>query len=239
MDQLIAARPDEQTARSYWTMRRGDSERAFRRARSHSRSVRILRLAVPIVVILLLGSFSAWTWFNPMRLLLKIPDNIGGDLVISGTKITMQQPRVTGYTRDARPYEFSATAAAQDLTRPDVVELHDLRGKFQMQDNTTTEITAESGLYNSKKEILDLGSHTVVTSTSGYKVLLDNASIDIRNTQLVTEDPVQVEMREGRLDAKRMEVLEAGALLRFDGVKMTVNPAQLSSAPTEPPARPQ
>jgi len=238
MDQLIAARPNEQTARSYWTMRRGDSERAFRRARSHSRSVRILRLAVPIVVIIVLGIFSAWTWFNPMRLLLKLPD-IGGDLVISGTKITMQQPRVTGYTRDSRPYEFSASGAAQDLTRPDVVELHDLRGKFQMQDNTTTEITAESGLYNSKKETLDLGARTVVTSTSGYKVLLDNASIDIRNTQLVTEDPVQVEMREGRLDAKRMEVLEAGALLRFDGVKMTVNPAQMPSAQTAPPASQQ
>jgi lipopolysaccharide export system protein LptC len=142
---------------------------------------------------------------------------------VSGTKITMQQPRVTGFTRDSRPYEFTAKAAAQVLTRPDVVELNDLRGKFQMQDNSTTEVTALSGTYNSKNEILQLGKDTVVTSTAGYRVLLDNAVIDIRGTKLVTEEPVQVEMKEGRLDARRMEVLESGNILKFDGVKMALN----------------
>jgi lipopolysaccharide export system protein LptC len=226
MSQLIAAKPDLETARGYWTMRRGDSERAFRSARSHSRTVRTLRVAVPLAMVLVVGGLTLWTWLNPMRLLLKVPD-IGGDLVVSGTKITMQQPKVTGFTRDLRPYEFTAKAAAQDLTRPDVVELHDLHGKLQMQDSTTTEVSAQSGVYNSKMETLKLGEHTVVTSTSGYKVLLDNATIDIRSTRLVTEDPVQVEMRQGRLDARRMEVLDSGNVLRFDGVRMTLKPDQL------------
>src|SRR4051812_8901846 len=96
----LAARPDAQTARNHWTMGRGGSERAFRAARSHSRRVRILRIALPGLVVFLLAIFVLWTWLNPMRLLFKIPD-IGGDLVISGTKITMQMPRVTGYTRDS------------------------------------------------------------------------------------------------------------------------------------------
>jgi lipopolysaccharide export system protein LptC len=223
MSQFGAVRPDAQTAHNYWTVSRGDSERAFRAARSHSRTVRLLRIFVPVGMILTVGGFLLWTWFNPMRLLLPLPDNVGGDLVVSGTKITMQQPRVTGFTRDSRPYEFTAKAAAQDLTRPDVVELNDLRGKFQMQDNSTTEVTALSGTYNSKNEILQLGKDTVVTSTAGYRVLLDNAVIDIRGTKLVTEEPVQVEMKEGRLDARRMEVLESGNILKFDGVKMTLN----------------
>lgn len=230
MDQLIAARPDARTARAYWTMQRGDSERAFRRALKHSRWVRRLRILIPLALVLSVGGFSAWTWFNPMRLLLKVPD-IGGDLVISGTKITMQSPRVTGYTRDSRPYEFSADSAAQDLTKPDLVELNDLRGKFQMQDNSTTQITADGGVYNSKQEVLDLGSHIVVTSTSGYKVLLKNANIDIRNAKLTTDDPVQIDMKQGRLDAKRMEVREAGAVIQFDGVTMTINPNELTPTP--------
>jgi len=226
MDQLVAARPDLQTARSFWTMRRGDSERAFRAARTHSRTVRILRIAVPLGMILVVSAFVLWTWFNPVRLLLSVPDNIGGDLVVSGTKITMQQPRITGFTKDSRPYEFTATAAAQDLTRPDIVEMQDLRGKFQMQDNSTTDVVAPSGTYNSKKEVLQLGKDTVVTSTAGYKVTIDNAVIDIRATTLVTEDPVQVEMKEGRLDAKRMEILESGNILRFDAVRMTLKGEQ-------------
>ena len=70
-----------------------------------------------------------------------------------------------------------ATAAAQDLTKPDLVELNDLRGKIGMKDNTVTDVVAQSGIYNSKNEVLKLGQNTVVTSTSGYKVLIDNAVI--------------------------------------------------------------
>jgi lipopolysaccharide export system protein LptC len=222
MDQLVAARPDLQTARSYWTMRRDDSQRAFRRARSHSRIVRVLRVAVPFTAIAVTLGFIIWTWFNPMRMLLDVPDNIGGNLVVSGTKITMQQPRISGFTRDSRPYEFTATAAEQDLTKPDLVELNDLRGKVQMKDDSTAQVTAQSGVYNSKKEVLELGKNTVVTSTAGYKVLIDNAVIDIRGTSLTTEYPVHVEMNEGKLDAQRMEVLESGNVLRFHDVKMTL-----------------
>ena len=42
MNRVITARTDPQTARAYWTMSRGDSERAFRAARRHSRLVRVL-----------------------------------------------------------------------------------------------------------------------------------------------------------------------------------------------------
>ena len=222
MDQLVAARPNLETARSYWTMRRGDSARAFRNARRHSRIVRMLRFALPIGTILVLSGFVVWTWFNPLQLLVQVADNIGGDLVVSGTKITMQQPKITGFTRDSRPYEFTAKAAEQDLTRPDLVDLQDMQGRIQMKDDSAAEVIAPSGTYNSKTEILQLGRQTVVTSTAGYKVLLDNAVIDIRGTKLVTEEPVHVEMKEGKLDAQRLEVLESGNVIRFDGVNMTL-----------------
>lgn len=226
MDQVIAAKPSLETTRSYWTMRRGDSERAFRNARAHSRLVRILRLVVPLVMIGVLAGFLLWTWVNPLGLLARVPD-VGGDLVVSGTKITMQQPRITGVTRDSRPYEFTAEAAAQDLTRPDVVELRNLHGSFRLRDNSSSDITAESGLYNSKKEMLDLGERSVVTSSSGYKVWLDRPSIDIRAMKLVTEHPVKVEMQQGVLNAKRMEVLESGNIIRFEGVNMDLKGDQL------------
>lgn len=221
MSQLTAARPDIETARAYWTMGRGDSERAFRAARRHSRLVRFARIAVPAGVILLLAVFMLWTWLNPMRLLFRIPD-LGGDLVISGTKITMQSPRVSGYTRDARPYELSAKAAAQDLTRPDVVELNELHAKFQTSESGSTEIVAPTGTFHSKKELLELGDDIVVTSTNGYKVMLDKAVIDIRAHQLVTDRPVQVESTTGQLRANSMKILESGGLVRFDGVTMTI-----------------
>lgn len=203
-------------------MRRGDSERAFRAARVHSRWIRVLRLAVPVSVIVLVVGFVLWTWFNPLRMLAAVPDIVAGDSVVSGTKITMQQPKITGFTKDSRPYQFTAKAAAQELTKPDLVELHDLNGKFQMRDSNTANVTSPSGTYNSKQEMLQLGQHTVVISSNGYHVVLDDALIDIRNATLTTERPVHVEMNEGQLDAQRMDILQSGAVIRFDGVKMTL-----------------
>jgi lipopolysaccharide export system protein LptC len=225
---FTATQPDERTARRYWTMSRGDTDRAFRAARRHSRWVRFGRIALPIAVVLLLAVFGLWTWFNPMRLLLRIPD-IGEDLVISGTKITMQAPRVSGFTRDGRPYELSARAAAQDLTQPDVVELAELYAKFQTSERDTTEIVAPSGMFNSKQEMLELGNNTVVTSTGGYKVLLDKPVIDIRAQQLTTSYPVKVETTQGDLRANSMQLLESGSVVRFQGVTMTI-----TNPPTPP-----
>ena len=107
MNRLIAARTDPQTARAYWTMSRGDSERAFRTARRHSRAVRILRIVIPVGVALTIVGVTLITYFNPLRVLAKLPINLN-DLVVSGTKITMEQPRLSGFTRDARAYELSA-----------------------------------------------------------------------------------------------------------------------------------
>ena len=38
---------------------------------------------------------------KPLRALAKLPIDIG-NLVVSGTKITMQQPRIAGFTSDQR-----------------------------------------------------------------------------------------------------------------------------------------
>src|SRR5674476_76630 len=153
MSSVTAARTDPQTARAYWTMSRGDSERAFRTARRHSRVVRILRIAIPLAVVLGLTVISLITYFNPLRSLAKLPINLN-DLVVSGTKITMEKPHMSGFTKDGRAYEFNADAAAQDLTHPDIIELRNIRANLQMQDKSMMKMTADTGVYDSKKETL-------------------------------------------------------------------------------------
>jgi len=38
-----------------------------------------------------------------------------GSVVVSGSKIMMQQPRLAGFTKDNRRYDLTAQAAGQDL----------------------------------------------------------------------------------------------------------------------------
>ena len=65
----------------------------------------------------------------------RLPGEIG-KLVIKGTKITMQQPRLTGYTDDSRPYEFTAKLGRQDITKPDLMDLHQIQAKIEMEDKS-------------------------------------------------------------------------------------------------------
>jgi lipopolysaccharide export system protein LptC len=222
MNRLIAARTDPQTARAYWTMSRGDSERAFRTARRHSRAVRILRVVIPVGVALTVVGVTLITYFNPLRVLAKLPINLN-DLVVSGTKITMEQPRLSGFTRDARAYEFTADAAAQDLTKPDIVELRNIHAKVQMQDKSTMQLTAVTGIYDTKGETLKLERNIQLSSSTGYKGQLSEAMVDIRKGSIVSTQPVELEMLEGILNAKQLEIVDSGDLVRFHGgVTLTV-----------------
>jgi len=222
MNRVIAARPDPQRARSYWTMSRGDSERAFRSARRHSRMVRIMRIAIPLAVLLGLTAISLVTYFNPLRMLSKLPINIG-DLVVSGTKVTMEKPHLSGFTKDARAYEFTADAAKQDLTKPDIVELHNIHAKMAMQDKTTMEMTADLGVYDTKGETLRLETNILLSSSNGYKGRLSEAMVDIRKGNVTSDHPVELEMLQGTLNANKLEIVDSGDLVRFhDGVHMTM-----------------
>jgi lipopolysaccharide export system protein LptC len=216
MNRVITARTDPQTARSYWTMGRGDSERAFRAARRHSRLVRILRIAIPLGVVGGLVIMFLITYFNPLRMLTKLPIDIS-DLVVSGTKITMEKPRLAGFTNDSRAYELSAEAAAQDMTKPDLVELKNLRAKIEMQDKSTMQMSALTGVYNSKTEMLKLEKDIYLSSSTGYQGQMSEAMIDIRKGNVVSNSPVELKMLQGKLNANKLEIVDNGDVVRFHG----------------------
>jgi len=229
MNQPIAAQPDPQTARAYWTMSRGSAERAFRAARRHSRLVRFLRVALPAAVLVVLAATILISYFNPLRMFVKLPVNVG-NLVVSGTKITMEQPRISGFTRDGRPYEIMADAAAQDVTKPDIVELRDIHAKVQTQANGLIRVTAATGVYDTKSEMLRLTSDILLTSSTGYECRLSEALVDTRKGNVESQHPVAVKMLQGTLNANRLEVVDSGDLLRFtDGVNMELTLNQSSN----------
>ena len=222
MNRVTTAKIDPELARAHWAMSQAQSERAFRAARRHSRLVRWLRITIPIGVIAGLAATVLITYFNPARMLKALPVNLD-KLVVSGTKITMEKPRLSGFTKDQRPYEFTAEAAAQDLKKPDVVELQNINAKVQMEDKGMMHMTAISGVYDTKKESLKLEQQILLSSDNGYKGRLTEAVIDVHSGDVVSEKPVELEMLQGILNANRMNITNSGDVIRFErGVNMTV-----------------
>ena len=230
---MTTAQTNPAAAHAYWTMGRGDSERAFRAARRHSRVVRILRVAIPLAVVLGFTGVFLVAYLNPLRMLAKLPADIG-NLVVSGTKITMEKPHLSGFTRDARAYELSADAAKQDLKKPDLIELRNIHAKLQMQDKSTMELTATAGIYDSKGETIKLDRNIVLSSSTGYRGVLSQAMVDVRKGHVVSEKPIVIEMLHGTLNANRLEIIDSGDLVRFDGgVKLNLMLGNAATSPAE------
>src|SRR6476469_5496118 len=152
----------------------------FALAARHSRMVRVLRVAVPAAVILAMTAIVAVSIFNPFRMLLpKLPLDMG-NLVVSGTKITMESPHLSGYTPDSRPYDLWAKAATQDLTDPDRVELTTLHSKVLMEDKeTVVTLDARTGFFDNKQQTLDLHKDVFVQTSTGYEARLSQAFVDM------------------------------------------------------------
>ena len=199
-----------------WTAsRRTDVDRAVRKAGRHSILVRIVRVVLPVGVVAGLTVLVLFTYFKPMQMFDKLP-SVSGKLAVQGSKITMELPRIAGFTRDSRAYELNAETAVQDITKPDIVELQNLRAKMELQDKDVVNITANAGTYNTKADRIVLRDQIVVTSQQGYKALLREAAVEMKKGNVVSELPVEITLPNGTLKANRLEIIDSGEVIRFE-----------------------
>ena len=206
----------------------------FAAAARHSRLVRTLRVAVPAAVALAMAAIIAVSVFNPFRLLAKLPID-PGRLVVSGTKVTMESPHLSGFTPDGRPYELWAKAATQDLTRPDQVDLSTLRAKLMTEDQSTVMIDARSGVFDTKSQLLQLRKDVYLLATTGYEAWLTQALVDLGKGTISSDEPVDVKWQGGTLRGQKLRITDKGELIRFDGgVVMHLDNAGAASPPSAP-----
>jgi lipopolysaccharide export system protein LptC len=219
-------------------------EARFAAAERHSRMVRMLRIAVPAAVVLSLLAIVGASVFNPFRMLLpKLPVDMG-NLVVSGTKITMESPHLAGFSTDQRPYDLWAKAAIQDLTDPDHVELQTLHAKMLMEDRSTVTMDARTGFFDSKQQLLDLRKDIFLQSSTGYEAKLSQAFVDINKGMVTSDEHVDVKLLNGTLTADKLRIYNSGELVRFEGnvvmnLIMDNPPAQAEPEPAPAPASPQ
>lgn len=198
-----------------WTASRPDVDRAMRRAGRHSIAVRVVRVVLPVAVVVGLTVLVLATYFSPMQIFDKLP-SVSGKLGVQGSKITMELPRIAGFTRDSRAYELNAETAVQDVLAPDVVELQKLRAKMEMQDKDVVLLTANSGTYNTKADKIVLRDQIVITSEQGYKAHLREATVEMKKGNVVSDQPVEIMLPNGMLKANRLEIFDSGDVIRFD-----------------------
>lgn len=209
-------------------------EARFARAARHSRLVRFLRVSIPAIVALALTSVVMLSLFNPFRVVADVPTNMD-NIVVSGTKITMESPHMSGFSPDERPYEIWAKTAVQDVADADNVDLDVPRGKMLMEDRSTMTVDARTGRFNNKSQLLNLYKDVVLQTTNGYEARLNHAQVEIATGAVSTNDGVNVKFDGGRVQADRLRMIDRGQVVRFEGNVVM----DLDAPPPPEPAAPE
>jgi len=223
MSDLTTTTLDHAGRRRFSASGRPGSEQAFRRAVRHSRVVRVLRVAASVGLATVICGLLLVAWFEPLRMLKALPASVDR-VVVSGSKITMAAPKLSGFTNDARKYDLAARAATQDVTQPNIVDLEGIVAKFETVDKTKLDLTASDGVYNRNTGMLVLRRNVVLVTSTGYEVRLNEIRVDTASGDIFSDSPVEIDMLQGTLKAKRIEVLKSGDVVNFDGgVSMVLN----------------
>jgi len=219
---LTAAYPANAVRTTSFSRRsNGDIDRAYRAARRHSWRVRWLRRTVLVGIAAAMLAVVAANYL-PSLGAIRLPGELG-KLVLKGTKITMEAPKINGFTSDGRPYEFVAQSAAQDITKPDILELKQVHATIRLADQSTMVVTAPRGIYQLKGEMLTLLDNVVMVTSTGYEARMTETLIDTRKGNISSDKPIWVKLLNGFVNAKRLDVVDNGAVLRFtNGVSMTL-----------------
>ena len=141
----------------------------FVRAARHSRRVRFLRIAIPVVIVLTLGATVAGVVARSAEGSGPAADRCAAGSSSREPRSPWKRPS-SAATPDRRWYELTASAAAQDITKPDLIELHDVRAKIEAEDKSSTMfLSAKDGVFNRKAGILTLNNDISLKSSSGYR----------------------------------------------------------------------
>lgn len=213
-----------------------DAERLFRRAMRHSRRVRFLRRTIPVLVVLMLGATVLIRWLDPLKVLARLPASIEG-VVISGTKITMAAPKLSGYTNDSRRYEMTAQSAAQDVTKPNAVELSVVHMTVETLDKTPFTLSAATGVFDRASGILTLQRDVKATAT-GLDVWLEEAVINTATSEVVSDKPVLVKTGETTIKSNHLEITGGGEVVVFSDAVHVLIPASEPEAGQQPASKP-
>lgn len=156
------------------------------KAAARSRMVRRLRIALPVIGLVLIAAF----YFNTRR---DQQDPVFledfKDFAPTAEELRMASPRFSGVDDKGRPFEITADAAIQNPSVKDVVQLEKPKA-VQGEAGETNIVTAQTGVYRSDAKILELNDDVTLEHAVGadnYIFRAPSAVVSI-DEEIVTSD---------------------------------------------------
>lgn len=186
--------------------------------------VGIMRYALPLVALILLGLIVVWPLMtgreDGFRITYSEMSDVDGSL-------KMVNARYIGTDERNQPFTVTASEANQPEPNSTVILLQDITADIFMSEEADRwyALTASEGVYERTQKLLDLAGGVTIYSDEGHELVTATAHVDLGRGFVEGDTAVQAQGPLGLLNAGNFRLIDRGEKMFFGNrVKLVVFP---------------
>lgn len=188
-------------------------QRAALPGSGYDRLVAVLKRALPIAAVVLLGVIVIW----PLTSAREFSFLLAKDKVaMSRDRLRVDNAVYRGETSKGQPFVIRAQGAVQHSSAVPIVEMRQLSADLKLDSGPAT-VTAPSGRYDMNHDRLDIVGPVRVDSRAGYTVDGDTVTVSLIEQTVVSAAPVHGTMPLGSFRANAFRSDISGRVLVLTG----------------------
>jgi lipopolysaccharide export system protein LptC len=181
----------------------------------YSRFVQLTKLVSATIALVLITLVIGWPQLRPRDGTSQTGASQNGHE--DAESLNMVHPRYTGLDANNLPYEVTADGASQQTAKSDLINLDHPKADMTMKDGSWMALTARSGLYGQKSQMLDLSGDVNLFHDSGYEFKSPSATIDLNSGAGEGHEPTTGQGPAGEIEGEGFRFTDKGKTIFFTG----------------------
>jgi hypothetical protein len=186
----------------------------IKRARRHSRLVRVLKTALPASALIMVGYFAV-SVLSSAGINTSLPDLPIPKILPEN--LAMANPNYSGFGKDGSSYAVKAKSARQNFGGNQLINLDEISGLLTGVDKSVTNFAAVRGDYDQSNGLLTLFEKITVDGTAGLSAEMSQATLNIKESVLTSTKPVRVGFSAGTITANTLTLRHKAHEATFAG----------------------
>lgn len=182
---------------------------------SHSRFVKLMKTALPLVALILVVLIMAWPYFGNNKDGFKI--EFSTLKILPGEDTGVDNARYFGVDDLSRPFTISADLARFPHGPKGVITLEVPKADMTLDDGTWLVMTSKVGKYDQQKKLLELSGDVNMFHDMGYEIITEEIDINLAKSDAIGTKPVSGHGPFGELNANGVRIDKNNQTIFFLG----------------------
>ena len=114
-------------------------------------------------------------------------------------------------------YSLTATRALQDVAKPDMIELENVKAAVPLNADVIARVVASAGLFDRSADRLNMTHPFTVNLSNGISAEFQSAFIDVPQSMMESNTPVRITTDKASIVAQSMKMSDKGHTITFAG----------------------